>query len=46
MAFKEANDAVASEPSIFSKNQDYKRFLCVALNPYIPIFFGRLVAEN
>ena len=35
---RQANDAVASEPSIFSKNHDYKSFLCVAVNTYIPIF--------
>ena len=25
---RQANDAVASEPSIFSENHDYKSFLC------------------
>ena len=37
---RQANDAVASERSIFSKNQDYKRFFCVVVNPYVPIFRG------
>ena len=31
MAFKVANDAVASERSIFSENQDYKSFLVLRL---------------
>ena len=35
---RQANDAVASEPSIFSENHDYKSFFCVAVNTYIPIF--------
>ena len=39
-AFKEANDVVASEQSIFSKNQDYKSFLHVEVNPYVPILRG------
>ena len=34
----QANDAVASEPSIFSKNHDYKSFVHVAVNMYVPIF--------
>ena len=34
---RQANDAVASEPSIFS---DYKRFFLVAVNTYVPIFRG------
>ena len=37
---RQANDAVASEPSIFSENHDYKRFFRVAVNTYIPIFRG------
>ena len=40
MAFKEPNDTLVSEQSIFSENQDYKSFLRVAVNPYIPIFQG------
>ena len=40
MAFEGANDAVAFEQSIFSENQDYKSFICVTVNPYIPIFVG------
>ena len=40
MAFKEANDAIASEQSIFSENQDCKSFLCVTMNLYVPIFWG------
>ena len=35
-----ANDAVASEPSIFSENHDYKSFSRVAVNTYVPIFRG------
>ena len=48
VAFEEANDVVASERSIFSDNQDYKSFLRVAMNPYVPIFGVqmRMVAEN
>ena len=37
---RQANDAVASEGSIFSKNHDYKSFFCVAVNTYVPIFRG------
>ena len=38
---RQANDAVASEPSIFSpKNHDYKSFFRVAVNTYVPIFRG------
>ena len=33
------NDALASERSIFSKNHDYKSFLCVGVNPLVPIFW-------
>ena len=36
----QANDAAASEPSIFSENHDYKRFFRVAVNMYVPIFRG------
>ena len=32
---RQANDAVASEPSLFSENHDYIR---VAVNTYVPIF--------
>ena len=39
MAF-EANDAVASERSIFSENHDYKSFFRVAVSTYVPIFRG------
>ena len=35
-----ANNAVASERSIFSKNHDYKSFFRVAVNTYVPIFRG------
>ena len=35
---RQANDAVASEPSIFSENHDYKSFFRVAVNTYVPIF--------
>ena len=31
---------VASEPSIFSENHDYKSFVLVAVNTYVPIFRG------
>ena len=40
VAFEEAKDAVASERSIFSKNQDCKRFSRVVVNPCVPIFWG------
>ena len=35
---KQANDAIASEQSIFSENHDYKSFSRVAVNTYVPIF--------
>ena len=35
---RQANDAVASERSIFSKDHNYKSFFCVAVNPLVPIF--------
>ena len=35
---RQANDAVASERSIFSENQGYKSFSRVTVNPYVPIF--------
>ena len=35
---RQANDAVASERSIFSENHNYKRFFRVAVNTYVPIF--------
>ena len=34
---RQANDVVASEPSIFSENHDYNR---VAVNTNVPIFRG------
>ena len=37
---RQANDAIASEPSIFSENHDYKSFFRVAVNTYVPIFRG------
>ena len=37
---RQANDAVASEPSIFSKNHDYNSFNRVTVNTYVPIFRG------
>ena len=37
---RQANDAVASERSIFSENHYYKRFFRVAVNTYVPIFRG------
>ena len=36
----QSNDAIASEPSIFSENHNYKRFFRVAVNTYVPIFRG------
>ena len=36
---RQENDAVASEQSIFSENQDYK-FFRIVVNPYVPIFRG------
>ena len=35
VAFEETNDTVASKQSIFSENQDYKCFLCIAVNMYV-----------
>ena len=35
-----ANDALASERSIFSENHDYKSFFHVSMNTYVPIFWG------
>ena len=35
---KQANDTVASEPSILNENHDYKSFFGVAVNTYVPIF--------
>ena len=40
MYSRQANDAVASEQSIFSENHDYKSFFRVAVNTYVPIFRG------
>ena len=37
---RQANDVIASEPSIFSEIHDYKSFSRVAVNTYIPIFWG------
>ena len=38
---RQANDAVASEGSIFSENHDYKGFFpCRGEHVYIPIFRG------
>ena len=37
---RQTNDAIASEPSIFSENHDYKSVFRVALNTYVPIFRG------
>ena len=37
---RQANDAVAFEPSIFSENHDYKSRFRVAMNTYVPIFRG------
>ena len=37
---RQANDAVASERSIFStKKHGYKSFVCIAVNPLVPIFW-------
>ena len=32
------NDALASERSTFSENHNYKRFLCIEMNPLVPIY--------
>ena len=40
MAFRQVNDAVASERSIFSKNHDYKSFSRIAVNTFVAIFQG------
>ena len=37
---RQANDAVASERTIFSENHYYKRIFPVAANTYVPIFRG------
>ena len=37
---RQANDVIASERTIFSENHDYKRFFCVTVNTYVPIFRG------
>ena len=37
---RQANDAVASETSIFSEHHDYKHFFRVAVNTYVPILRG------
>ena len=37
---KQVNDAVASEPSIFSENHHHKSFFRVVVNTYVPIFWG------
>ena len=37
---RQSNDALASEPSIFSEHHNYKRFFRVAVNTYLPIFRG------
>ena len=36
----QANDAVASEQSIFSENHSYKNFFRVAVHTYVLIFWG------
>ena len=48
VAFEETNDAVVSERSNFRENQDYKSYFCVAVNQYVPIFWGqmRVVAKT
>ena len=49
VAFEEANEAIASERSILSKNQDSKSFICVAVNPLSTYISGSImyaVAEN
>ena len=38
---RQANDAVASEPSIFSENHVIKGFFRVAVKTYVPIFRGQ-----
>ena len=37
---KQENDAVASEPSLFSENHGYKSFFRVVVNTNVPIFRG------
>ena len=37
---RQANDAVASEPSIFNEIHNYRRFARIAVNTYVPIFRG------
>ena len=40
---RQANNIVGSQRSLFSKNQELKRFVRVAVNPYVPIFWGVFV---
>ena len=37
---RQANEGVASLPSIFSENHDYKKKICLVVNKYVPIFRG------
>ena len=37
---RQANDALASESSIFSENHNYSSFPRIAVNTYVPIFRG------
>ena len=52
MAFKKANDAVASNKAFLLKKQYYKYFLHVMANQYVPIFWdadvcgGRKLIKN
>ena len=43
-----ANDDVISERSIFNKNHEHKSFVCVAVNPSVPIIWDliRKVTET
>ena len=38
--WRQSYDAVASEPSIFSENHNYRSFSRIAVNMYVPIFRG------
>ena len=37
---RQSNDAVASEPSIFGENHNFRSFPRIAVNTYVPIFRG------
>ena len=42
---RQANDAVASEPSIFSENHNYRSIFRVAVNTYVTIYVSRVTTR-